>query len=88
MAVVTVVVYEFKLDNEADPDLYAAVPLHEWQKSEVGQWVMANAQEIPQWGRKAGGFDNWWYEYRVTAKFEEHDATFFKLKYYDHIKRK
>jgi hypothetical protein len=87
MLTLTVVVHEFMLGEVDDPDLYAAPSLWDWQNSEVGEWVMANATETPQWGRQAGQFDNWGYRYRVTAQLTEQDATFFKLKYYDHIKQ-
>jgi hypothetical protein len=77
---VTLVVHEFKLGDVDDPVLYAAQPLWEWQTSEVGRWVMEHALEAPQWGRSN---DHRTYEYlfRVTARFNESDATFFKLKY-------
>jgi hypothetical protein len=33
-------VHEFTMGDVEDPDLYAAQPLIEWEKSESGQWVM------------------------------------------------
>ena len=87
MLSITVVVHEFTIYEVEDPDLYAVTPMRVWQKSEAGEWVTANAKEDPQWGRQAGQFDNWGYRYRVTAQLTEQEATFFKLKYYDHIKR-
>jgi hypothetical protein len=77
---VTLTVHEFKMGDVDDPDLYAAQPLWEWQKSEVGKWVMEHATETPQWGR-SNDYRTYAYHYRVTAKFSEADATFFKLKW-------
>ena len=44
-----VVVHSFSLGDVDDPDLYAAQPLYEWEKSEAGQWVMKNAADTPTW---------------------------------------
>ena len=83
---VTLVVHEFTLGDVDDPDIYAAVPLFEWQLSDVGKWVMANAIETPQWGRY-NDHHTYSLRYRVTAKLKDEDATFFKLKY-DHANRR
>lgn len=80
MAIVTLVVHEFTLGDIDDPAIYAAAPLWDWQQSEVGKWVMEHAVEIPQWGQ-SNDYRTYSYRFRVTAKFKEQDATFFKLKY-------
>ena len=36
---------EFNLGDVEDPQLYAAFPLSEWEKSEEGNWVMNHAIE-------------------------------------------
>jgi hypothetical protein len=83
---VTLVVHEFKLGDVDDPILYAAQPLWEWQQTEAGKWVMTHAMEVPCWGRH-DDYHTYQYVFRVTAKFHEADATFFKLKY-DNFKSK
>jgi len=80
MAIVTLVVHEFTLGDVDDPEIYAAAPLWEWQQSDAGKWVMNNAVEVPQWGN-CTDYQTYSYRFRVTAKFKEQDATFFKLKY-------
>jgi hypothetical protein len=82
---VTLAVHEFSVGDVDDPDLYAAWPLWEWQQSDAGKWVMANAIETPQWS-KCNDYHSYSLRYRVTAKLKDEDATFFKLKY-DHTNR-
>ncbi len=77
---ITLVVHEFTLGDVDDPDIYAAVPLFEWQLSDAGKWVMKHAIETPQW-RKCNDYRSYSLRYQVTAKLKDEDATFFKLKY-------
>jgi hypothetical protein len=63
----TVVVHEFTMGDVEDPDLYAAQPLIEWEKSDLGQWVMKNAYDTPTWHRMAEPM-SYGYKYRITAK--------------------
>ena len=62
------VVHTFRMGDVDDPDLYAAQPLYEWQKSEFGQWVMKNAADTPTWHRMADP-TSYGYQYKITAKF-------------------
>lgn len=75
-----VVVHDFRLGDVDDPDLYAAQPIYEWEKSEAGQWVMANAVETPEW-RRANDMSVYGYRYAIVAKLRDKDLTWFKLKY-------
>jgi len=86
MAIIKLVVHEFTMGDVDDPELYAAQPLWEWQQSEIGQWVMANAVETPQWGR-CNDYHTYQLKFRVTARLQEQDATFFKLKYDNSVKK-
>lgn len=65
-----------------DPDIYAANPLWEWQKSEMGRWVMAHAIEPPVWHRMTDSL-SYGYCYTVVAKLTEQDQTFWTLKWKD-----
>lgn len=62
------VVHEFQMGDVEDPDLYAAQPLCEWEKSDFGQWVMANAADVPSWHRIAD-MAVYGYRYQIRAKF-------------------
>jgi hypothetical protein len=62
-----VVVHSFSMGDVEDPDLYAAQPLYEWEKSEAGQWVMKNAADTPTWYRMADSM-SYGYRYQIRAK--------------------
>lgn len=62
------VIHEFAMGDVDDPDLYAAQPLHEWEKSDFGQWVMKNAADTPTWHRMAD-VSNFGYRFQIRAKF-------------------
>ena len=64
----TVVVHKFTMGDVEDPDLYAAQPLHEWENSDIGQWVMKNACDTPTWYRIADPV-SYGYKYEIHAKF-------------------
>lgn len=62
-----VIVHTFNMGDVDDPDLYAAQPLYEWEKSEAGQWVMKNAADTPTWHRMADP-TSYGYKYQIRAK--------------------
>ena len=64
----TVTVHKFTMGDVEDPDLYAAQPLHEWENSDIGQWVMNNACDTPTWYRYADPV-SYGYKYEIRAKF-------------------
>lgn len=76
----TVVVHEFTMADVDDPDLYAAEPLLEWEKSDRGQWVMKNAADTPTWNRIAEPM-SYGYKYRITAKLMGPALTEWLLRY-------
>jgi hypothetical protein len=63
-----------------DPDLYAAQPLWEFEKSEKGQWVMEHALESPIWQRQIDHM-TFGYRYKVAARLTEKDITYFLLRW-------
>lgn len=75
-----VVVHRFKVGDVEDPDLYAAQPLWEWEKSEQGQFVMTNAIEKPEWQRHSDVL-SYSYEYVIIAKLEKKKLSEFYLKW-------
>lgn len=74
------VVHRFKVGDVDDPDLYAAQPLWEWEKSEVGQWVMANAVEVPRWVRQID-YNTYGTQYAVIARLKPAAVTFFLMRW-------
>ena len=75
-----VIVYQFRIGDVEDPDLYAGNPLAEWQQTVAGKWCMENAVEKPFWTRHPD-YNSYGYEYTVVARFTEANHTFFRLKY-------
>jgi hypothetical protein len=75
-----VTVHHFSLGDIEDPDLWAAEPLHNWETSEEGQWVMANAAEPPEWHRSLD-YTIYGYKYIITAKFAGAKLTEWLLRY-------
>lgn len=75
-----VTVHTFTIGDVEDPEIYAAEPLLEWQRSEEGQWVMAHAIETPEWHRL---MDHalFGYKFAITAKLMGRDYTFWAMKW-------
>ncbi len=75
-----VIVHHFSMGDVEDPDLYAAQPLFEWEKSDAGQWVMKNAADTPTWHRIADPM-SYGYKYQIRAKLMGPALTEWLLKY-------
>jgi hypothetical protein len=75
-----VIVHQFSMGDVEDPDLYAATPLWEWEKSEQGQWVMKNACDTPTWYRLADQMQ-FGYKYQIKAKLMGPALTEWLLRY-------
>jgi hypothetical protein len=75
-----IVVHSFSMGDVEDPDLYAAQPLYEWEKSEAGQWVMKNAADTPTWHRIADPM-SYGYRYQIRAKLMGPALTEWLLKH-------
>jgi hypothetical protein len=76
----TVVVHRFSVGDVEDPDIYASVPLIEWEKSEQGQWVMTNAVETPSWHRMTDPM-SYGYVYQIRAQLRGAALTEWLLRY-------
>jgi hypothetical protein len=73
-------VHEFNMGDVEDPDLYAAMPIMEWQESEAGQWVMEHAVEAPFWHRTIDP-TSYGHKYYIIARLCEQDQTYWALKW-------
>jgi len=73
-------VHHFRMGDVEDPEIYAAQPLYEWEKSGQGQWVMQHAVEPPTFLIRP---DHSFFGYQVTvdARLQEEDATYFALRW-------
>lgn len=75
-----IIVHHFLMGDVEDPDLMAAQPLWEWEKSDIGQWVMRNAADTPTWHRIADP-TTFGYKYQIRAKLMGPALTEWILKY-------
>ena len=75
-----VAVHSFIMGDVEDPDLYAAQPIMEWQKSEAGQWVMEHAVETPFWHRSVDPA-SYGHKYYIIARLRAQDQTYWTLKW-------
>jgi hypothetical protein len=73
-------VHEFYLSDVEDPVILAGGPMWDWQQSKAGEWVIANAEEKPYWIKDLE-FSTYSYRFRIMARLNEHNYTFFKLKF-------
>jgi hypothetical protein len=75
-----VVVHRFMMGDVDDPDLYAAQPLWDWEKSEAGQYVMEHAIDKPEWHRNISHL-TMGHEYAIIAELEKKKLSEFYLKF-------
>jgi len=76
-----IIVHEAILSNDCeDPQIYAAVPIWEWQQSEMGKWVKEHALASPVW-QTTTCVSTYRYIVRIVADLKEEDITYFKLKW-------
>jgi hypothetical protein len=75
-----VVVHKFNLSDVEDPDIYAAGPMFDWERSEAGQFVFKHAASPPEWHRY---MDSMWmgYRYVITAELEKKKLSEFYLRW-------
>jgi hypothetical protein len=77
-----IIVHSFSMGDVEDPDLYAAQPLYDWEKSDQGQWIMKNAADTPTWYRIADP-ESYGYKYQIRAKLMGPALTEWLLRYGD-----
>lgn len=75
-----VVVYEFRMGDVDDPELYAAQPIWEWQQSEAGKFVMEHAIEVPSFHGHPDML-TYGYRYAIIAELEKKKLSEFYLKF-------
>lgn len=75
-----VVVHLFSVGDAEDPDLYAAQPLYDWEKSDQGQFIMKNSISQPSWERMIDHL-TWGYKYAIIAELEKKKLSEYYLKF-------
>jgi hypothetical protein len=77
---VKVVFATLRLADVEDPEIYAAGPLMDWQKTEMGQWCMENSLDQPHY-TIIQDYATWGYTIKVVGILMEKDFTYFSLKW-------
>jgi hypothetical protein len=75
-----VVVHTFLLSDVEDPEIYAAGPIWDWQQTEAGKFVIANAEEKPVFHSQPD-YNSYGYKFAITAVLEEKILTEYYLKF-------
>ena len=78
---VACVVYQFKIGDVEDPEIYAAEPLWQWQQSEAGKWIMEHSLETPSWHKGGISYLDMSTTYHVRTILLAADYTYWKLKF-------
>lgn len=74
------VVHSFRVNDAEDPDLYAAGPMIDWEKTEKGKWIMEHSAPTPTWHKQIDHV-TWGYKYNIKAYLSPKQLTYYKLKY-------
>ena len=74
------VLHTFSMGDVDDPYLYAAFPIHEWQQTEHGKWVMEHAIGQPEFHCLPDP-NSYGYKVVISGKLDTADYTFFMLKW-------
>lgn len=75
-----VLVHEFLMGDNEDPEIYAAEPIYNWQQSDSGRWVMEHSCPEPSWTVSLD-HNIYGYKVRIVANLTDEQRTFFQLKY-------
>jgi len=62
-----------------DPELYAALPIGEWQNTEHGAWCMDHGDNIAWYLEENFGY--WGYRIRIEGNLNEQDLTYFYIRW-------
>jgi hypothetical protein len=71
--------HKFTLSDVEDPEIYAAGPILDWQKSEMGTWVMEHCSDTAY--QITTNYDVYGYQVVIYGNLSDEDATYFTLKY-------
>lgn len=74
------VVHKIPMGDVEDPELYAAAPILEWEKSEKGRWLAKNSKQQMEYIVRPNQETYGWMVI-IFAWLEEQDLTYFKLKW-------
>ena len=73
------VFHTFSMGDVEDPEIYAAMPISEWQGTEKGKWVMKHCKD-PQFRIGSDAY-NYGHQVSIYGPLEEKDAVLYILKW-------
>jgi hypothetical protein len=73
------VFHVFSMGDVDDPEIYAAMPINEWQGTEKGKWVMKHCPD-PQF-RIGSDAQSWGHKVSIYGPLEDKDAVLYMLKW-------
>jgi len=75
-----ILVAELRMGDVEDPEIYAAEPILEFERTERGQWLKEHSYEQMTFDILAHP-EVWGYGIRIHAWLNDRDLTFYKLKW-------
>jgi hypothetical protein len=75
-----VTVHAFSIGDVEDPEIYAAGPIIDWQKSDAGKFIMEHAVETPSYHQQLD-YRTYGYRYAIVAELEAKKLSEFYLKW-------
>jgi hypothetical protein len=78
--------HTFRMGDVEDPEIYAAVPINDWQQTEKGKWVMEHCPD-PQFRISPDAYA-WGHLVSIYGPLEDKDGILFVLKWSDDVQAK
>ncbi len=75
-----ITVHTFSVGDVEDPEIYAAGPIFDWERSEAGQFVMKHAVETPSYHSQLD-YRSYGYCYAIVAELEAKKLSEFYLRW-------
>ena len=73
-------VHKIAMGDVEDPEIYAAVPIIDWEKSEKGKWLKKHSQRQMEYIISPNSETYGWMVL-IFAWLEEQDITYYRLKW-------
>ena len=73
------VFHSFTMGDVDDPEIYAAMPIHEWEQTEQGQWIMEHCPE-PRF-RFCHHPQSWGHKVEIYGTLDDKHGVAFLLKW-------
>jgi hypothetical protein len=75
-----IVVHRITMGDVDDPDLFVASPIHDWQQTEKGKWIMKHSNPTPIWQRHIDHL-SFGHVYTISAYLTDKQLTEYYLRF-------